>query len=163
MTSIGNSSGHRDAGRPTGCPPAVVRYAGLFPEESKMRSKLLVIPALLVLGASTTTHAFDLTSDPAVLSVGVGSEATARLTIRNDEPQMRCVAVDAGTSDERIDVTPGRLSLCVAAGGKATIPVAIRVLSDAEPGSYFVEVTLIGDGVAESQVVDVVVDGEEGD
>jgi hypothetical protein len=128
-----------------------------------MPGKELAASVLLVLCMVRPAHALQLTSDPAVLSLRHGTEATAQVTIRNDEPRMRCVAVEAGASDERIDVTPRRLSLCVGANGTATLPVALRILSNAEPGGFFVEVMLLGDGIAASHVIDVVVDGEGDD
>jgi len=163
MTPNDDPGWHGNRSNVRGACSRVPSTANRLSEDFQMRSKESVATVLLMLCVVEPAHALQLTSDPAALSLRHGTEATAQVTVGNDQPYMRCAAVEAGVSDERIAVTPRRLSLCVGAKGTATLPVALRILSNAEPGGYFVEIILRGDGVAASHVIYLVVDREGGD
>jgi uncharacterized membrane protein len=102
----------------------------------------------------------EFTSDSREVLVPYGEAVTVTATIRNDRAETMCFAVEAATSDERIAATPRVLSICVDANRTATVPVVVYCSSDAGPGSYFIEIALLSDGVSVSRTVNVVVDDD---
>jgi len=125
-----------------------------------MHLSRVLIAAMLASSAVLPAHAVEVLLDSSEVMVPYGKERTIAASVRNDSQTTMCFAVQVGTSDKRISATPRVLSVCLDANQTALLPVVVYCASDAEPGTYLLEVSLRGDGVVASRMIEIVVAGE---